>query len=550
MDKNRKKTRSLLINYAGYPYTISSFMLDNGLALLAAILHQNGHKTRILDYSTVDMMNTLRPSWMKKWLIHTWNNIMKNSISIGLTTKINLFFINIVLRYYQRRVVNIIYNDVCQFIQKEKIDFIGFKLWHGDGMETTEWIAKKIKKTFPQVKIFAGGPNVDMFIDYIALFTDAFDVLVYGEGDQSILYIAEYVIGKQDINEIPNIIYSEGKSVRKTPMKRCEDINGLPYGDYAEGTYPAMRGDKKIKVISVEESRGCMNKCAFCLHPIKSGCVIRTKNAKVIVDEFEEYWNKYHINVFQFSGSNSPYYVFDEMTDELEKRKMQIEYSAMVCMRINNDDIFKKMKKGGAYALLFGCESGSDKILQKMRKTHNTDIMKKVIRLAHDAGIFTALSFIYPAPFDDESTLKETLSCLRSMEFDSATGTWGVVIPGTPWGNEPEMYNIKPLYKDEAKWIKKIFRWKAAQAYPPALQMKLPYLLNGLNSKECAVEHEKLFNTIREMGYLTTIGSAEALIAKRMGLTSKEMQETVLKALFVGDSRTIQDLIIKHNHYR
>lgn len=545
--KVQDKTNSLLINYAGYPYTISSFMLDNGLALLAATLRQHGHTTYILDYSTVEMVRKLRPRFLRKWLLYIWENIMDDSVHIGWFTRLNLYIMNVILKYFQKRVAEEIYREIKQYIHTKTVDFIGFKLWNGDGMETSEWIAKKLKKEFPDIVLVGGGPQVDSFLDYIEYFTDVFDILVYGEGDQSIIQIAEYVSGKRELHAIPNILYRDNGMIKRTPLKRAEDIDVLAPGDYSVETYPSMEGDRKLKVITVEESRGCQNRCAFCLHPIKSGDSIRIKNVEVLLNEFEEYIKKYGIDVFQFAGSNPPYSLFDKLCKEVKKRNVQFEYSTMVSIKIKDKEIFKKMKQSGAYSVLFGCESGSDRILQKMRKVHTTAMIKETLRLAKKAGLYVAASFIYPAPFDNRETFEESLAFIKNLTFDAVTGTWGLVIPGTDWANHPEKYCIEPLLSDKKEWVKKIFRWKVAAAYPPALQLPLPYKLNGLTSRECALEHECFFNRIKQMGFLTTIGSAEALAAKRMGIEPKTMQDIVLKALFVGDTETLQQLVIKHN---
>jgi len=54
-------TRSLLINFSGYPAVMRSLALDNGLANLAGSLIQKGHQTIILDYATVDTIKRLFP---------------------------------------------------------------------------------------------------------------------------------------------------------------------------------------------------------------------------------------------------------------------------------------------------------------------------------------------------------------------------------------------------------------------------------------------------------------------------------------------------------
>jgi radical SAM superfamily enzyme YgiQ (UPF0313 family) len=78
-------------------------------------------------------------------------------------------------------------------IRSNKIDFVGLKLWNGDGFVASQIIAECIKKNFPDMPIFAGGPHVDIFLENIYKITDAFDCLVYGEGEETIVMLAEYV---------------------------------------------------------------------------------------------------------------------------------------------------------------------------------------------------------------------------------------------------------------------------------------------------------------------------------------------------------------------
>ena len=53
--------RVMLVSLAGYPYTPSSLMPDNGLASLAGSLMEAGHQVRVLDYGTVSTLRRLFP---------------------------------------------------------------------------------------------------------------------------------------------------------------------------------------------------------------------------------------------------------------------------------------------------------------------------------------------------------------------------------------------------------------------------------------------------------------------------------------------------------
>jgi hypothetical protein len=57
--------KGFLVSYAGYPYTPSSLMPDNGLASLAGSLLNAGHEVTILDYGTVEIIGRLMPASYK-----------------------------------------------------------------------------------------------------------------------------------------------------------------------------------------------------------------------------------------------------------------------------------------------------------------------------------------------------------------------------------------------------------------------------------------------------------------------------------------------------
>ncbi len=49
-------TKSILINFNGYPSTLDSLTPDNGLASLAGSLINNGNQTLIMDFSNVSII--------------------------------------------------------------------------------------------------------------------------------------------------------------------------------------------------------------------------------------------------------------------------------------------------------------------------------------------------------------------------------------------------------------------------------------------------------------------------------------------------------------
>jgi len=550
----KHKTRSFLIDYSGFPYTITSFMLDNGLAVLAGILHSEGHETQIFDYSTLDYVRDVVSRQLHCAIKNIWNEIIASQVQrekVQSSTVKKLLQLNDELKKAREMYEQKIGWDLINKISKEKPDFIGFKLWSGDGLFGSANIARIIKKQFPNIKIYAGGPHVCVFYHRIFSVFDTADVLSFGDGEESIIPLAEYSLGKRDLKDIPNIIYKENNIPVKTRDQWVENFDTIPFPLYDSDIYPGISGDQKIKVITMDESRGCVNRCAFCLHPIKSGKKRRVKSPGRIIDEMKFYMDKYNINCFQFAGSNPPYSLLQTVSRELAKTKLHVGYSTMTAVPGADEKTFQMMKQGGAYSVLFGAESGSDYVLRKMNKPHTKAMIKKAILAAKKAGLFVCTSFIYPAPFDTKETKQETLDFIREIKPDAVTGIWGSPVPGTPWAENPENYNIEPYEKNKEQWILNLMEWKAsATAAPPEFTPPLPYYLNGLKFEEYCREHDVFFKEIENMGIITATGSSEALIAKRLNKPIKEAKDMWIKACYTGDYELLKEMIYTHNHYQ
>ena len=318
-------TKSLLISYAGYPFSPTSFLPDNGLANLASSLVNAGHTTKILDFNTPSIVGRLYPSPFAKQMTPIVDKFMQGH-RLSFYEILKFWLMEKKLSNYQKNEVGFIGREIYQLVKEENIDFVGLKLWNGDGFTGSLRIARELKKMDPELHIFAGGPHVDVFREHIYTATNDFDALVYGEGEETIAMLARYVEGKQDIDDIPNLIFKKNNKIVTTPIKRIADLDSLPYPVYDEEIYPAMKNNEKIKMIVLDESRGCNNSCAFCIHPLKSGR-LRVKSAKRVVDEILLMRKKYGINVFRYAGSSTPVELMEEIAKEILKRKLKTEYT-------------------------------------------------------------------------------------------------------------------------------------------------------------------------------------------------------------------------------
>ncbi|MDH5661991.1 MAG: B12-binding domain-containing radical SAM protein, partial [Elusimicrobiota bacterium] len=464
-------TRSLLINYSGYPAVIRSLALDNGLANLAGSLINKGHKTIILDYATVDTIRRLFPHEYSDELSFLTRKIIC-SLELGLPPEksdIRAFRdLDRRISELQKEKVKQIAREISQYAKAYKVDFVGLKLWSGDGFAGSIAIAQELKRDNPHLPVFAGGPHVDSFKENIFDVCDIFDALVYGEGEETITMLADYVSGERRLEDIPNLIYKKDDRIVTTPMRRINDLDSLSFPVYDENVYLAIRGNQKIKMAFIEESRGCPNHCSYCIHPIKSGNRWRERTAQAVVEQMEEMNRKYGFTTFRFAGSNPPPFLKRKIANEILSRGLKVTYSAFGHIRDGLVVDFRLLRKSGCYSLFFGIESGSQGILDEiMNKGVKIAQIAKTIKACKQAGLYVVGSVIIPAPHETEETKKETFDLLLKMRPDAVVVWFPALMLGTDWEKNSHKYGFD--IRDRKGYLKEAMLYKIKSFYPPAL---------------------------------------------------------------------------------
>ena len=498
----------LLCTIAGVPKILSDFVPDNGLAVLASSLIEEGHNVKILDFNHPSIFPEIFTDEVRNFLDKFSEKIFLKKEKPSFFDILKLKKANKIIEKNKKKFLSNLKEKMLDIVEKEKISMVGFKLWAGDGFKWTLETGKFLKKKKPEIKIFGGGPQVDIFEHTIYKVADFFDGLCYGEGEETIKFLAEYVRGKIAMEEIPNVIFKKNDKIVKTKRKYIENLDELPIANYDPEIYEGIEG--KIKMIVLDESRGCPNSCYFCIHPIKSG-KRRKKSAKRIIKEIKKYNEKYKIVIFRYAGSNTPAKLMMEVAKELVNQNIKIKYTSFAHVKEFETD-FHLLKRSGCEALFFGVESANEEILRKgMNKNINKEEMERVLKSSKEAGIFTVISLIYPAPFETEKTRKETIEFVKKTKPDSVLVQFPGIYPGTMWFNSPERFNFT---LDKEKYPEQVMTYTIKSLFPPRFWDPLPYKINGLSFKEFATETENFQKDIQKEGIETNISDEAYLFYK------------------------------------
>lgn len=495
----------MLITIAGVPKIVSDFIPDNGLAILASCLKKNSHNTIILDFNTPETLQKVFEDRALSEMKRIAEKIFVEKKRPSLFDIVKLKKLSNHIEKQKEKIFNGIFEDICILVKKNTVDFVGLKLWAGDGFKYSLMLAEKLKKTFPKLKIFGGGPQVDIFQEEIFKVTDSFDGLCFGDGEETIVLLADFVAGKIEAKDIPNLIWKKNGTIIKNE-RRFSELEKLPFPEYSQSVYQGI--NDKIRLFVLDESRGCKNCCAFCIHPVKSGKP-RKRSVNRIFQEIEHSISNSGTRLFRYAGSNTPSDILEGTARQLLETKTRVAYTCFGNFETMKDVNFQMVRSSGCMSIFFGLESGSPEILEKaMHKKHSLEDAESVLKKCKEAGIFTVVSVIYPAPFETEKTKKETKAFLLKTRPDSVLVQFPGLYPQTTWGRNPSRFNFT---LETETYAQDVMTYQIKQFFPPRYWSPLPYRVNGMRFKQYAMETERFQKELNEEG-LTTFVSDEAYL--------------------------------------
>jgi radical SAM superfamily enzyme YgiQ (UPF0313 family) len=323
------------------------------------------------------------------------------------------------------------------------------------------------------------------------------------------------------------------------------DLDDLPLPVYDPEIYPSMRGDEKIRIIVVDDSRGCRNHCAFCFHPVKSSHRLRVKSIPRLMREVDSFERGLGIRTFRFAGSCTPYSLLNGFAAEVRRTGRKLAYTSFAHVRGIAEADLQALRQSGCLALFFGIESGSQRILDLMRKGVHTEMIAEALRKAKEAGIFTVGSLIYPAPGETEATAAESLALLARERPDALSIQAPIVIPRTDWCEHPEAYGI--AFRNRDHYLAAGLRWKLNLLLPPMFWQDLPVRIDGRTYKQVLRETGRLVREAERLGFVTGASDDLYLMSVRSGMDLPAFRDASRPAFFAGDTPAVRALVPRIN---
>jgi len=322
------------------------------------------------------------------------------------------------------------FKDFEKFLKEKKPDAVGFQVWSCD-VENVKKSLNIVKSVNSKIITVIGGAHPSgVGSESLADFKET-DFVFKGEGEVGLPLLIDSLNGKNiSLERIPGLIWREKGTVKSNQPVFIDDLDsfGLPAWDLIDPrTYPKAPHQGFMKAhptAPIVTTRGCPYPCTFCATRTISGMKIRRRTIDNVIGEIKLLHHKYNVKEIHVEDDN---FTMDknfvkEFCRKLLDEKLDIFWYCSSGLRIDSldEEILLLMKKSHCYTLTVAVESGSQRVLDLMKKNLKLDDVAKRISLMNKTGYKPTGLFMLGFPSETKEEMNETLKFAMSLNLKRA----------------------------------------------------------------------------------------------------------------------------------
>lgn len=306
-----------------------------------------------------------------------------------------------------------------------------------------------IRSAQPSAVIVAGGPHPSADpAGTLRQFPDI-DFVLIGEAEhsfpQTVTAIKNHskALPEELAAQIPGLAWrAEPDSIRCNRQEYILELDelGFPAWDLIDPrTYPhSPQGTflRRIPYAPIIVTRGCPHQCTFCGGHVVNGRHLRTRSVGHVLDELELLIRDYRIREFHIQDDNFTHsrdYVL-QFCQEMHQRGLDLLWSCPNGVRLDTLDreVLQAMERAGCYSIAVGIESGSQRILELMKKRLRLEEVRSQLTLIRKTTKLKVTGFfIIGYPDETLTEMKKTVRLAMELPLDKVNFGTLMPLPGT-----------------------------------------------------------------------------------------------------------------------
>ncbi|MCE5327358.1 MAG: B12-binding domain-containing radical SAM protein [Planctomycetaceae bacterium] len=336
--------------------------------------------------------------------------------------------------------------------------------------------SRKVKE-LSRVPVVWGGLHASLLTEQ-TLANDLVDLVVVGEGEATIVELAKRLKSGGALESVAGLALRRDGGVLRTAERPWADLDALPEPAYDlvdVEHYVHLRekvSTKFARCLDLNTDRGCPNRCAFCYNNGFNHRRWRAAGAAKVLSGIDELVRRYELKSINFVADN---FCVDarrvgDICRGLIGRGLKLPWH--VDMRIDtflrfDDELLGLMRSAGCEELTFGVESGSDAVLEQIRKDITVEQVLAADEKVRRLGFVASYHFMLGFPLEKRRDVRRTLGLMlrlgRGAHVRMFEPSIYIPYPGTEMFRQCMELGLQPPQRLE-DWI--AYDWDSGSKLP------------------------------------------------------------------------------------
>ena len=348
---------------------------------------------------------------------------------------------------------------IIEEIKRQQPALVGLSFLSTTSYPYAKILARQIRASDAKVRLAFGGVFATLNAELVKWQCPEVDFVCRGEGEQLILDLLQHL---DEPEKVASLTWArDGKVVQNLSRPLERNLDRWPFPDRESlklDFIESMPLDVPVvlsmdRFTTMQTSRGCPWPCVFCDIPIFNEGKWRSRSPEHVVAELK------HLQELGYGGI---YFVDDHFL--LQPKRIEA-----ICKGINDNGIkiawgcegrvdsvcqhlFPAMAKAHCRTVMFGIESGSQKILDRLKKDQTLAEVESAVTHAKKSGIEIVHGFfVVGNPDETVEDIRATMDFAAKLPLDTFAFNRLCVYRGTPLWQE---FLKRKLVNDDSDWYK------------------------------------------------------------------------------------------------
>jgi len=274
----------------------------------------------------------------------------------------------------------------------------------------TRQLIGMLRHRFPDALIIAGGEHITSLTEFCLRDCPDLNICVRGEGERVLVDLLDGLCRGESLESIDGIAYLDdnGGYKENAGLTRIRDLETVPWPHWPDGYLETFWAAGKSAGVLTERdmpmiiSRGCPYQCTFCSSPNMWTTRYVLRDVDDVIKEIKTYIDRYDITsvqLYDLTAITKKSWAID-FCQRLLDENIQLNWSVPQGTRseILDEETLSMLKKTGCHYLVYAPESGSPRMLEKIKKRVTLGGLTKSVMEARRQGLILRINLIIGFP--------------------------------------------------------------------------------------------------------------------------------------------------------